>query len=224
VFGFFGSSWHHGESAADSVLNLTDVQQDSIRTIHKQYRRESKALRRARRDSTISAEDYLAELAALREAKDSAVFAVLTPERAAALEEFRQQREADLEAYRAAVVEVRDEVLGLTPEQSDEFNAIVADQLQAREVLTEQYQSRAITREQFEDELKALMLETDTALQALLTDDQYLVVRIHNALSVRLAHGGFKNRHGLRGHRDHVGHENEHGDNDRRRGDDRDHD
>ena len=219
VFGFFGSDRHHGEAVVDSVLNLSDAQRDSIQTIHKDYRRELKALRRARRDSTISAADYLAQRDQLRESTIAAVLDVLTPEQRAALDEFRQQVEADLEAYRAAVVAARDGVLGLSTEESDGFNAILADQLQAREVLTEQYQSGQISREEFHSEVQSLRLETETALQALLTEDQYLVVQIHNALAARMSHEGFKGKHGLRGHRDEDGHENEHGDNDRNRGD-----
>lgn len=202
VGGVRGGSGQHGISPLDEVLNLTDDQQAEIQAIHQDFRDQVRALLQTKRDGTISNEDFLAQLQALQEAKQTALGAVLTDEQKAALEAFRADRAASFEAYRAEVIAVRNTVLGLSTDEADALGALFSDQLDAREVLVEQARAATLSREAFRSEIEALLAATDKALQALLTDDQYEVVLIHNALSVRIGRQGHRGQRGERGRPD----------------------
>jgi len=197
VGGFMGASSHHGMSPEDVVLNLTAEQQTQLQAIHDTYRTEFKALAEAHRGGTITDEDFITQMRALHEAKRADIEAVLTADQLAALADFRADREADFEAFRAEVKVVRDNVLGLTASESETFDNILADQLEAREILMEQFQAGDLSPAALNDEIEALMAAKTEALMALLSDGQYEVVQIHDALTVRV---------GKKGHRGKMGH------------------
>ena len=192
--GFKGASNRHGESPLDEALDLTDEQVEAIHAIHEAFRADVRALRTALRNGEITKEEFLQSIIELHAALKEAVSDVLTDEHKAIIEDFRGRREAAFMQFRDDVIAVRDEVLGLTPEESDAFNAILQDHLDAREVLLEQFQDGELSLEMLQSEIDALNDVKDEALQALLTDEQYLVVQIHDALAVRMGrrghHGG----------------------------------
>lgn len=192
--GFMGGSGHNGESPLDQALDLTKEQTQAIHDIHQTFRADVRALRVSFDNGEITRDEFLRSLMDLHVALKDDVYNVLTDEQKAIIADFRNGREADFLAFRDEVIAVRDEVLGLTESESEAFNAILQDHLEAREVLLEQFQDGEIDLTTLQSEIDALNQTKDEALQALLTEDQYLVVQIHDALAVRM---------GRRGH--HVG-------------------
>lgn len=192
--GLRGAMGPEGHALADSVLNLTDEQRDAIKSIHEAFRSELKDLRDAHHDGTLSDEEFVMALIDLHQTTKDQLDGVLTEDQMAALEDFRRQHEAEFEDFRAEVRAIRDDVLGLTVEESDAFNAILEDQLNDREVLLEQFQSGALTLSELKDEVQSLRDATVEELKALLTAEQFEVVQIHAALSVRM---DMKGHHGM---------------------------
>lgn len=188
--GFMGGSGRFGDSPLDEALDLTDEQTLAIHEIHRSFRAEVKALRESFDSGEITEDDFIRSLMDLHAGLKEDVANVLTDEQKTILQEFRDSREADFLAFRDEVNAVRDEVLGLTESQSEAFNAILEDHLEAREVLLEQFQEGEISLATLQSEIDALNEAKDEALQALLTDEQYLVVQIHEALAVRMGRRG----------------------------------
>jgi len=192
--GFMGASRRFGDAPIDKILDLTEEQIAAIHELHSAFREDAKALKDELRDGSISRQDFLSAMLDLHEALRADIAAVLTDEQKAQIEEFHAQRQAEFDAFREAVAAVRDEVLGLTPEESEAFDQILMDHLDAREVLHEQFLEGEIDRATLQSEIEALQEVKDAALQALLSEAQYEVVQIHDALAVRLGrrghHGG----------------------------------
>ncbi|MFC2085579.1 hypothetical protein ACFLRO_00030 [Bacteroidota bacterium] len=189
--GLRGAMGQHGESGADAALNLTEEQQDAFKAAHQRGRAAMNTLRERHRNGELTNEEFVAELVRHREQMREMLRTILTAEQIATLEDYRLEREAEFEAFRTAVWEVRDEVLGLTAEQSAAFNALLEEQLNMREVLMEQFEAGEITREGLRDEVDALRSIHVEALQALLSEEQFEIVQIHAALIIRV---------GMRGH------------------------
>ena len=196
VGGFIGASRHFGESPADEVLNQTEKQQAEIQAIHEAFRAEFKALVASRRNSSLSDEEFLRQIRALNEALRSDVEGVLTAKQLANLEAYRAEHEAEFEAFRAEVAAVRNAVLGLTATESETFDALLAAQLEAREILIEQFEAGDLSLAGLDAEIEALQAATAETLQALLTEAQYEVVQLHDALPVRLDARGHRGRMG----------------------------
>jgi Spy/CpxP family protein refolding chaperone len=194
VGGFMGGSGRHGQSPADEIIELTEEQRQAIRAIHEDFRERMKALRDEREAGTSTDEELLREIRSLHHEMRAELDAVLTDDQKAALEEYRRDKEAEFAAFREEVNEVRDAVLGLSAEESEAFDAIMADQLSAREVLFEQFQAGDLELAEFQDEVQALHEARDAALEALLTESQYEIVQIHEALAVRMSHKGHHGR------------------------------
>lgn len=192
--GFMGLTDRHGDAPVDRALGLTDEQIEALRGIHEAFRTDAKSLREARRNGEISNEEFLRSILALHEDLHEAIADVLTDEQKDAIRRFREAREAAFLEFRGNVIAVRDEVLGLTDEESDAYNTILSDHLSAREVLLEQFEDGEIDLATLQSEIDALRAVKDEALQALLTEAQYEVVQIHDALAVRLGRRG--HRHG----------------------------
>jgi hypothetical protein len=197
--GLLGARRHHGESTLEDELNLTEEQQAELRSIHESLRESMRALKDQLDAGAITEDQFLAEILDLHEQKREAVDAVLTDDQKAALESFRQDRESAFEQFRASVHEVRDEVLGLSATQSEGFDSILQDQMEARELLVEDLKSGSITVAEFQTEVEALIEATDAALRALLSDAQYEVVQIHRALAMRVGRRGHKGMRHQRG-------------------------
>jgi Spy/CpxP family protein refolding chaperone len=194
VGGFMGGSGRHGQSPADEIIELTEEQRQAIRAIHEDFRERMKALRDEREAGTSTDEELLREIRSLHDEMRAELDAVLTDDQKAALEEYRRDKEAEFAAFREEVNQVRDAVLGLSAEESEAFDAIMADQLSAREVLFEQFQAGDLELAEFQDEVQALHQARDAALEALLTESQYEIVQIHDALAVRMSHKGHHGR------------------------------
>lgn len=193
-FGRFRGIGAKGRAAADSVLNLTDDQKDQIKDIHKSYRDQAKSLIDSFRDGTITADDLVRGLLELRTDRKTDVTAVLTADQLAALDEFKLQREARIEALAAEVKAVRDAVLGLDVATSGAYDSINLEQLDAREVLVDEFEAGDIDLATLQQEIAELIGVRSEALEALLSADQFVVVTIHDALVVRVAKRGHRSR------------------------------
>jgi len=194
VGGFMGGSPRHGQAPGDGVIELTDEQQDALRAIHEDFRSKMKSLRDEHEAGAITDEELLSEIRSIHDAMRTELDAVLTEEQKAALEEFRREKEAEFQAFREEVNDVRDGVLGLTDDESEAFDAIMSDQLSAREVLFEQFQAGDLTITEFQSEVEALNEARNEALEALLSETQYQIVQIHDALAVRMGKRGHHGR------------------------------
>ena len=205
--GFKGGSGRHGLSDRDSVLNLTDEQQEAIKAIHEASRETIRALREALDAGTITEDALLAQLFDLVEQKQADIQAVLTDEQIQALETYRSEKEANFEAFRAEVILVRNDVLGLSTDEATTMDAIYQDQLDSREVLIEQLQTGTITLTELRAEVEILEAVRLEALTALLDAVQLEIVQIHDALSVRAGRFGHRGgRHGKGGRGQGHGH------------------
>ncbi len=112
--GFMGGSRRHGISSMDSVLNLTDEQQTAFQEIHTRYREQFKALADELKAGSLTEDELLTQLLALRDAKQAEILDLLTDEQEAALEVYRTEKEAVFQAFRDEVNAVRNEVLELS--------------------------------------------------------------------------------------------------------------
>ena len=195
--GFMGGSHRHGVSPMDNELNLTEEQETALTDIHTRYREQFRALAESFRNGEVTEDEVLAQLISLREAKQAEVLDVLTDEQEALLEEFRTQREAQFEEYRQAVNDARNEVLGLTDEQADAIDALYEEQLASRESLIEQVQAGTLTVADFQAEIDTLEAARQEVLTGLLSELQYEIVQIHDALSVRSGKFGHRGGRGF---------------------------
>lgn len=194
--GLRGAMGRFGDAGPDSEIELTDEQEEAIRALHENLRTDVRNLKDQRDAGTLSDEEFVRSLKELHESLKAGLDEILTDEQKATLEEFRAEREAEFEAFRAEVNEVRNEVLALTSDQIEAMNTIFQDHLDMREVLNEQFLAGELTLAELRDEIESLREASDAALEALLSEDQYLIVQIHNALAVRMGLKGHIHRHG----------------------------
>lgn len=195
--GFMGGSRRHGISPMDSELNLTEDQETALTDIHTRYREQFRALADALNNGEIGQDEVLSQLLTLRDAKQAEVLDVLTDEQEAVLEEYRAEREAQFEEYRQQVNDVRNDVLGLTDEEAEAIDALYEEQLATRESLIEQLQAGTLTVTDFQAEIDVLETARQELLAGLLSELQYEIVQIHDALSVRSGKFGHRGGRGF---------------------------
>jgi len=195
--GFMGGSRRHGISPMDSELNLTEDQETALTEIHTRYREQFRALGDAFSNGELSEDEVLSQLVTLREAKQAEVLDVLTDEQEAVLEQYRAEREARFEEYRQQVNDVRNDVLGLTGEEAEAIDALYEEQLATRESLIEQLQAGSLTVADFQAEIELLETTRQELLAGLLSELQYEIVQIHDALSVRSGKFGHRGGRGF---------------------------
>lgn len=191
VGGLRGMS-HRGSSPLDEVIDLSETQQADVEALHKRLRERLKSLHESIKAGEATREELIDTIKELHENFRAALDDVLTQAQKDALATYRNQREAEFEAFRAEVIAARDAVLDLTQIESDTYAAIFQDQLDLREVLLEQFENGDLTASELRTEIEALRAAANEMLETLLTEAQYEVVLIHRALSVRM---------GRRGHR-----------------------
>lgn len=204
--GFMGGSRRHGISPMDDVLNLTEEQETAFQEIHTRYREQFKALAGELEAGTLTEDELLAQILALRDAKQAEILELLTDEQEAALEAYRTEREAEFQAFRDEVNAVRNEVLALSTEQAEALDALFNEQLETRESLIEQLQAGTLAVADFQAEIEALETARQEVLIGLLDATQYEIVQIHDALTVRSGKFGHKGRRGGFGRGEGKGH------------------
>lgn len=181
---------------------LTDDQIAAIEAIRESFADQRETLIESFRNGDIERDAFHTQMQELHDAMKAEIEGVLTADQLAELEQLRAEREAEREAERAereaemearrdSVQAVMTAVLGLTADQVTELDVLHADQQAAREALREQVEAGDLTREEAQAAMEALKADFDTALQSILTEEQYEIVQIHNALASR---GGKGNR------------------------------
>lgn len=195
--GFMGGSRKHGISPVDSELDLTEEQETALTEIHTAYRDEFRALADAFRNGEVTEDAVIAQLVTLRQSRQAEVLDVLTDEQETLLETYRSEREARFETYRQEINDVRNEILSLTDAEAEAIDALFEEQLATRESLIEQLQAGTLTVTDFQAEVDALEMARQDVLAGLLSDLQYEIVLIHDALSVRSGKFGHRGGRGF---------------------------
>ena len=185
--GRFGDGWIQGGRLGGRMfrsadpLDLTNEQQSSIEAIHEVYTDQYRTLAEERRNGTITAEDFIEQMQALRVARHDEVNAVLTEEQRSRLD----RGPDSFQARRDEVTNVMSEVLELTEEQLEGLESLRDSHLAEMQALREQFRGDNLDQDTLAEALTALQDQHDEALKNLLSADQYEIVQIHHALTLR---------------------------------------
>ena len=162
-------------------LDLTNEQQSSIEAIHEKYADQHRTLAEERRNGAITAEDFIEQMQVLRVARHDEVNAVLTEEQRSRLD----RGPDSFQARRDEVTNVMSEVLELTEEQLEGLESLRDSHLAEMQALKEQFRGDNPDQDTLAEALTALQDQHDEALKNLLSADQYEIVQIHHALTLR---------------------------------------
>ena len=175
------------------VRVLTDDQKATFKAIMVAYKEKFKAIHSEIKDGSLTKEDAGIEMKALREAMTAEIDALLTDEQKTQLE----QNKADREAYHESSKEVMVDVLVLSADQVSLFDSINSEARDAAKALFEQAKNGDLDRESLRAALKNLFTEKNDKLEALFTDGQLEIIKIHKALELRMKrHRGQKGEKG----------------------------
>ena len=175
------------------VRVLTDDQKVTFKAIMVAYKEKFKAIHSEIKDGSLTKEDAGIEMKALREAMTAEIDALLTDEQKTQLE----QNKADREAYHESSKEVMVDVLVLSADQVSLFDSINSEARDAAKALFEQAKNGDLDRESLRAALKNLFTEKNDKLEALFTDGQLEIIKIHKALELRMKrHRGQKGEKG----------------------------
>ena len=182
-----------GDNGAE-FLNLTPEQQEHMKALREANRAEMKALMEARKDGSLSEDDFREQAKALREKNHEAMQALLTDEQKATLEEKRAERKSRFGDRREAAAEAKEiaataraEALGLTADQEAALASMQEEHQAARKALAEKIRAGDVDREGVKAEFETFRAANQAALTEILTPEQLETVEIHNALAGGLA-------------------------------------
>ncbi len=171
-------------------LGLSDEQKEAIKTIREAYKLQIEAILAQR--ETLTRAEIKEQLNALQETIKSEIEDVFTDEQKAQLEQLkadaearRAEREASMQANREAAREVMIEVLGLTDDQVTHLMALRESAKAERDAIRELIES-GTDRETVEAQVEARREAHEAAFASIYDDTQYEIVRIHQAISMRL--------------------------------------
>lgn len=167
---------------------LDDDQIAAIQAIHEDFRTQIRALMESYRAEQISREEFEAQLELLRAEQKAAVQAELTDEQLAELnargEALREEREAERAERKEQEKTAMTDVLGLDEAQISALDELMTAHFEAIADLRDQVVSGDLTREEFQAAIDELRADRAEALEDLLSDEQYEIVRIHDALAM----------------------------------------
>lgn len=164
---------------------LSEEQITEIRTILERRRSEMKALVEQVRQGEITREQFVDAVQALHEASLEAVYALLTDDQIAALEQHIQDRIEAFEAIVAATKRAMYDALDATESQIASIESL-CDRISAeKDALLEQHFSGDLTREELKTSLNALNEIEKEELEQTLDATQMEVVLIHKAILLR---------------------------------------
>lgn len=190
---------HGGNNFAGGIYSiLTDEQKEAFKVIIDSYQEKFQAIKDQVDEGTLTQDEAWAQIQALREAMQAEMEALLTDEQKAELEQMKADREAEMEAYMDSSKAVMYEVLAMTAEQITEFENIQDDTKAAMEALREQLSNGDIDIDAFREAAVQMHTDASTKLEALFTDDQLEIIKIHKALQLRMnKHRGGGNGQGM---------------------------
>jgi len=197
---------HGGNGSGGGLYSiLTDEQKEAFKEIAESYKDQFQAIQAQVKEGTINQDDARSQMEGLREAMHAEIDALLTDEQKAELEEMKADHEAEMQAFQDSSKAVMVEVLGLTAEQLTAFDQIKDDTKTAMEALREQLSNGDIDLDAFREAATVLHGDASSKLEALFTDEQIEIFKIHKALKLRMKkHHGSKGKKG-RGHKSNGG-------------------
>ena len=191
-FGHFGGAPSAGAFA--DHLGLTEDQKVEISTLREQFRLNLDALREEHLSGSLSDEAFREALQALGEGLKNEWQDLLTDDQKAILEQMKADREAaleerkeELEADRAAAREVMIAVLGLSADQVVALEELHDKVEELRGAFQELIDSGA-TREKVKEWAQAATSEVTDELISILDQTQLEIFVIHGALESRAGH------------------------------------
>lgn len=165
---------------AARFLDLTDEQQESLRSALIQHGEEMRSVWASLEAGTTSAEQARDQAKAIRVAMKSEVQSILTEDQWARIENFRKDRRAEhidnrierLEDNLERRAESTSRILGLTSEQEDSVEQILAATLPARQTVMERVKAGTIEPEDAAFDVYQIEKNAAGQIRALLTPEQ----------------------------------------------------
>jgi len=187
-----------GKNDFGSIVRvLTDDQKVTFKAIMVAYKEKFKAIHSQIKDGSLTKEDAGVEMKALREAMKAEIDALLTEEQKAQIDQNKADRETERQAYKDSSKAVMVDVLVLSTDQVSLFDVINSEARDAAKALFEQAKNGDLDRESLRVALKNLFTEKNDKLEALFTDGQLEIIKIHKALELRMKkHRGQKGKKG----------------------------
>ncbi len=181
------------------VRVLTDDQKEAFKEIMSAYKEKFKAIHEQVKAGTLSKDDARTQMSALKDAMKSEIDDLLTDEQKAQIEQNKADRKANRQAFRDSSKAVMVDILGMGADQVSSFDAINIESRDAAKALFEQAKNGDLDRESLRAALKNLFTEKNDKLEALFTDGQLEIIKIHKALELRMKkHRGGKGKKGER--------------------------
>ncbi|MFQ5569219.1 MAG: hypothetical protein ACE5G0_06065 [Rhodothermales bacterium] len=184
---------------------LTTEQQEQMKALRAAHQEQMKALMQARKDGSLSPEDFREQRKALQTKMKDDVQALLTDEQRAQLEQQREKMKARAAAFKEAAAAAKAEALGLTGDQEATLEALQAEQKTQHQALIEQARAGTLDREAIKAQLQKLREAHQAAMAEILTPEQLEIIKIHNILASRVGirnarRPGTGGPRGLKGH------------------------
>lgn len=167
---------------------LTDEQKEQLKALQESHQEAVRAVLQSARAGEITREEAAEQVKALRDALKVEVEAILTDEQKAALEERIGERQEDRQERREQALAARNDALGLTEAEAAALDALLAAHREAMKELRESIGEGLMDREAVRAAVAELRKAHFEEVEALLTDEQIEIIKIHHVLRVRWAH------------------------------------
>ena len=182
-----GKSGKKGKKQFSGIYKvLTEDQKVIYKAMMADYKEKFKSLRTQAKDGSITKDDAKGQMSALKDAMQAEVEALLTDEQKAQIEQNKADRNAKRSAYRDSSKAVMVNVLSMTVDQVDAYDAAKQEAKDAASILFEQSKNGDIDRETLRASLKSLFAERNDKLESIFNVKQMDIIKIHKALTLRM--------------------------------------
>jgi len=185
-----------GQTRAGSINcmpDLTEEQLEKMKEIRQAYAQRLEHLKRKYRAGEISEEEYGRSLQALMAALQAEIFDLLTDEQKERWRKCLAMVQDIVEHHTSEAFQVMVRVLQLRREQRDELVAVQVRLRKAYHDLIHKFRAGEIDRDEFMDGLWELRNKREWKLAQIFNQHQYEIVKIHQALVLRMALNQFRN-------------------------------
>ncbi len=191
----------HGQKTDGRLLHsvLTDAQKEDAKAIRESYSDDIQALRESHDNGDITRQELRTEIGAIKDQIFAEVYALLSADQIAELDQLIADLEAEREARKAASQAAMIDALELDGSQATTVLDLIEDLQTDIDALMEQVEDGSITREEFHDLAMAVNDALFESLESTLSEAQFTIVQIHNALKNRRFRRGFERGHQGRG-------------------------